>query len=111
MNATMKNITNGMNLTVPAELFDAICRINRSIPTYWEDRTDYAANKAHNRFVINGDILPESYGELVNMTIDSATNHRLADAYKHSCWYWNGGKFEFQYPSCKEVYARYLCMM
>ena len=111
MNAIMKNIVNGMNLSIPTDMFSDIQRIHNSIPSYWEDKTDYAENKAYNNFVVNGEYLPENYGELVNMTIDSTTNHRLADAYKHSCWYWNGGKFEFQYPSCKEVYARYLCMM
>lgn len=109
MNATMKNIG---TIDIPSNIFSNIQRIHRSIPNYWEDKTDYAANKAYNNHVVNGNVLPEDYGEMVHMTIDANTsNIMLGDAYKRSCWIWNGKEFQFQYPSAKEVYARYLCMM
>ena len=52
MNAIMKNIVNGMNLSIPTDMFSDIQRIHNSIPSYWEDKTDYAENKAYNNFVV-----------------------------------------------------------
>lgn len=115
MNAIMKNIVNGMNLSIPSRIFSDIQRINKSIPSYWDDKTDYAENKAYNNFVVNGEHLPENYIELVEEVLSSlkhtSIDPSILEAYEKSCFWNNGGITEmFFYPSCKEVYARYLCM-
>ena len=115
MNATMKNIINGMSISIPNTIFSDIQRIHRAIPNYWEDSTDYAANMAYNKTVINGSHKPENYIELVKETLcaleHTSINAAVLQAYKKSCFIINNGITEnFYYPSCKEVYGRYLCM-
>ena len=116
MNATMKNIVNGMSIRIPSELFADIQRIHNAIPNYWEDKTDYEYNMVYNKTVINGKRKPENYIELVKETIcalkHTSIDSSILEAYEKSCFWNNGGITEmFFYPSCKEVYARYLCMM
>ena len=115
MNATMKNITNGMNIRIPAELFADIQRIHKAIPNYYEDCTDYEYNKVYNKSVINGKHRPEDYIELVEEVLSSlehtSINKNVLEAYKKTCFWNNNGIVEmFFYPSCKKVYAKYLCM-
>lgn len=115
MNAIMKNIVNGMSISIPNTIFADIQRIHHSIPNYWEDETDYAANKVYNKTVINGERKPENYIELVKETLCAleytSINKNVLEAYKKSCFIINSGITEnFYYPSCKEVYGRYICM-
>ena len=115
MNATMKNIINGMSISIPNTIFSDIQRIHCAIPNYWEDSTDYAANMAYNKTVINGSHKPEDYIELVNEVLSSlehtSINKNVLEAYKKTCFWNNNGIVEmFFYPSCKKVYAKYLCM-
>ena len=115
MNAIMKNIVNGMNLSIPSELFADIQRIHKAIPNYYEDCTDYEYNKVYNKTVINGKHRPEDYIELVNEVLSSleytSINKNVLEAYKKTCFWNNNGIVEmFFYPSCKQVYAKYLCM-
>lgn len=115
MNAIMKNIVNGMSISIPNAIFADIQRIHRAIPNYWEDSTDYAANMAYNKTVTNGSHKPEDYIELVNEVLSSlehtSINKNVLEAYKKTCFWNNNGIVEmFFYPSCKQVYAKYLCM-
>ena len=115
MNAIMKNIINGMSIKVPQNILSDIQRIHHSIPNYWEDETDYVANEVYNKTVINGERKPENYIELVKETLGAlehtSINAAVLQAYKKSCFIINNGITEnFYYPSCKEVYGRYLCM-
>ena len=111
MNAIMKNIINGMSISIPTELLADIQRIHKAIPNYYEDCTDYEYNKVYNKTVINGKHRPEDYIELVEEVLSSlkhtSINPAILEAYKKTC-FWNNNVFF--YPSCKQVYAKYLCM-
>lgn len=115
MNATMKNITN-MSIRIPDNIFSDIQRLHEiaAETDKWFEENPYPfelyQGASENDLKAHWD---NHFAQLISSS--SAKGHlnlKVAFAYLKSCYVWTGERhgLQFFYPSCKKVYAKYLCM-
>lgn len=115
MNATMKNITS-MSIRIPNDIFNDIQRLHdlASQTEDWTEQNPYpfelykGASESDLKKHWN-----DHFAKLISEAIDEGRiSDKVAFSYLKSCYVWTGERygFQFYYPSCKKVYARYLCM-
>lgn len=117
MNATMKNIINGMSIKVPQNIFADIQKIhNIAFDTnewFEEHPCPIPAGAQFASEIDNKQWWDNKFASQLDKAMKRGElDSKVVYAYLKSCYIWTRERYGmgFYYPNCKKVYAKYLCM-